>query len=310
MTDLERLQSALTTVRHEWCYHDMATCPGSVSAALTQELPHLALSVREAQLRGGAVYVNGLRVESDVPLAPPVKIEFFEPKGAEAPHQSFDEGWVIYEDDDLLGVVKPAGLTAMPARDQKYRNLKSFIEMRTGAPIHMPSRLDTSTSGVVVVSKTPRMHGRLQHIFERRRVEKLYLAEVTGAADFTARTVDNAIDRDPAHQVLRRVVSAGGKRAVTSFRVLEHRLSTEGSRPTTVLAAYPLTGRTHQIRVHTAHLGVPIVGDNFYGGELAPTLHLLCYRLSFPHPISGAPLRLEVPAPRLPPWARDIPPLT
>lgn len=307
MTDLERLQSALTTIRHEWRYLDADTCPSSVFAALAQELPHLSHLVLETQLHGGAVYVNGLRIESDRALVPPVKLEFFEPKGGSDAELSFDESWVIFEDDDLLAVVKPAGLTAMPARDQKYRNLKALIEKRVGAPIHMPSRLDTSTTGVVVISKTVRMHGRLQHIFERRRIEKLYLAEVTGAVDFNERTVDNAIDRDPTHQVLRRVVATGGKRAVTTFRVVRHSTTVDG--PTTILAAYPVTGRTHQIRVHAAHLGFPIVGDNFYGGRHDATLHLLCFRLSFPHPLSGISLTLEVPPTHLPLWARDIDPI-
>jgi len=307
MTDLERLQSALTTIRHEWRYLDDDNCPPSVLAALRKELPHLSPAILETQLNGGAVYVNGLRIESDLPLVPPVKLEFFEPKAGTDTELSFDEGWVVFEDDDLLAVVKPAGLTAMPARDQKYRNLKALIEKRVGAPIHMPSRLDTSTTGVVVISKTPRMHGRLQHIFERRRIEKLYLAEVTGVVDFAERTVDTAVDRDPTHQVLRRVVATGGKRAVTTFRVVKH--STSGDCSTTILAAYPVTGRTHQIRVHTAHLGFPIVGDNFYGGRHEATLHLLCFRLSFPHPLSGIPLTLEVPPHHLPPWALEIGPI-
>jgi len=300
----------LTSVRREWRYTDGAVCPPSVLAALAHELPDTPRTVLERQLLAGAVYVNGLRIEADTPLTPPVKLEYFEPKDGSAPPPAFDERWVVFEDEDLLAVAKPAGLTAMPARDQRFHNLKALMEARTGAPIHMPSRLDTSTAGLVVVSKTPRMHPRLQHIFERRRVEKVYLAEVSGEVDFTSTTVENEIGRDPTHQVLRRVVSTGGKRAVTHFEKLRTRsvAAPEGGAIATTLKALPVTGRTHQIRVHTAHLGAPIIGDNFYGGLPAPELHLVCWRLAFPHPMTGAAVRLTVPEHHTPTWALGISP--
>jgi RluA family pseudouridine synthase len=306
MTDLERLERALTTERHEWRYLDPGTCPATVVAALKLELPETPLEEIAAQLKEGAVHLNGIRIEADLPLTPPVKLEYFAPKGGTPGELRFDEGWVVFEDPDLLAVVKPAGLTAMPARDQRYRNLKTLIETRVGGPIHMPSRLDTSTAGIVVVSKTTVMHPRLQHIFERRRVEKMYLAELSGDPNFAELTVENLIGRDPAHQVLRQVVTTGGKQAITRFRSVRRRVFQTTDAATTwgtLVEAYPLTGRTHQIRVHAAHLGTPLIGDNFYGGYESPTLHLLAYRLTFPHPLTGVLLHLEVPPHLTPAWA-------
>lgn len=310
MDDLARLVEALTTVRHEWCYLDERECPPTITAALCAELPTTPREEIATQLAAGAVYVNGQRVETDRPLTPPVRLEYFEPKIPLADEPCFDERWVVFEDDDLLAIVKPAGLTAMPARDQRYRNLKALIEKRLGTPVHMPSRLDTSTMGLVVVSKTPRMHPRLQHVFERRSVEKTYLLEVSGECGAQAQTVDNYIGRDPRHQVLRQVVTTGGKRAITTFRTIRrrHLVRDDGTTATaTLLWAQPLTGRTHQIRVHAAHLGTPIIGDNFYGGVTASTLHLACYRLTFLHPMSGAPLSLEIPPTHTPAWVGELP---
>jgi 23S rRNA pseudouridine1911/1915/1917 synthase len=313
VAEIERIHRALTSVRHEWSYRVGVPCPPTVGAAIKVALPHLTPAAIAARFSEGGIYVNGIRVTTDQPISPPVKLELFEPKNT-APPPELTPTAVVFEDDDLLAVVKPCGLPAMPARDQLEANLKRLLERRNGAPIHMPSRLDTSTSGLVVVSKTPRAHPHLQRVFEHRRVKKTYLAEVTGALPFTDRTIDAPIGRDPAHQVLRRVVSTGGKAAVTHVRALKfavheaglHDSSPTDPTPTTLIAAEPVTGRTHQIRVHTAHLGAPIVGDNFYGGAPAPELHLLCFRLVFTHPIANTPLVLTVPASLVPAWAVPV----
>jgi 23S rRNA-/tRNA-specific pseudouridylate synthase len=217
----------------------------------------------------------------------------------------------VYEDDELLVFFKPSGLASMPTREQVQHNLKTLLlsylgPAFTSSSLHMPSRLDTSVSGLVLVSKHPAMHRPLQRLFEHRRLRKLYVLRTQTSLAWNTFDALGSIGRDPRHPVLRCVTATAGKAAHTVFTKLIERSS--GS----YLAAQPVTGRTHQIRVHASSYGFPIDGDNFYAGAENPELALMSAALRFIHPHSHRELLILAPATALPYWVatewKDIEP--
>jgi 23S rRNA pseudouridine1911/1915/1917 synthase len=158
----------------------------------------------------------------------------------------------------------------------------------------MPSRLDVSAQGLVLVSTSSRAHAPLQQAFESRRVTKRYLCATASECAWDTKIERGLIGRDPRHPVLRVSPSAQGQTAETIFTNLGAAKSFE--QQVTVLCAQPVTGRTHQIRVHAAANGLPLLGDKFYGGHDASYLHLISSYVSFPHPIDGRQVECLVPA--------------
>jgi 23S rRNA pseudouridine1911/1915/1917 synthase len=226
---------------------------------------------------------------------------------------SFDEGAptamtpepipleAVYEDDQVIVVVKPAGMLVHPTLGVKsgtlanalaYHLNKPMIEdgawtiegMATGPPSIRPGmvhRLDRGTSGLIVMSKTPRALTVLSRHFRKRLVEKRYLALVSGVVEEPAGSINAPIGRD-ADQRPRWRVMDGGRQAETKFRVLERMAEA------TLLELEPVTGRTNQLRIHCAYIGHPIVGDEMYGcRDAGMRLCLHASRLSFHHPMSG-----------------------
>ena len=203
---------------------------------------------------------------------------------------------VLYEDDYLLVVDKPAGMLIHPSRSKNEGTLANFVAgyyQKTGqkCAFHPMTRLDRDTFGIVLLAKNAHVHTLLQGA----DVKKTYHALVFGEPDETEGVIDAPIARRPLPSLLR-YVREDGKPSVTEYRVLERkgRLCK--------LALRPVTGRTHQLRVHCAHVGFPILGDPQYGSEDSQTfsaelgLHhqMLCAkRLEFVHPITGEALILE-----------------
>ncbi len=314
---LRRISDALSSARREWCFYPGQTVPQTLQELLQQQFPTIDAAGWELRFRYGGIYVNGRPVksaEASIPLVPPVRIEYFEPKvPLEEAYRSFppfSKDLVVFEDDDLIIVFKPSGISSMPTREQGTFNLEAFVSDYVGGKIHMPSRLDTSAQGLSVMSKSARMHDRLQKIYEHRQVRKYYLLRTAGAVTWEHKLVDSPIGRDPLHPVLRQVI-AGGQAASTLFHRVEvgpfTLPSTAVPVESTLLRARPYTGRTHQIRVHARSIGFPIIGDNFYGGLVAPQLMLLGFRARFRHPISGTVVDVAVPDRLLPPWASLTP---
>jgi 23S rRNA pseudouridine1911/1915/1917 synthase len=204
---------------------------------------------------------------------------------------------ILYEDEDVLVINKPAGLVVHPAKGNWTGTLVQGLlahsaedfgemvdeEMRPGI-VH---RLDQHTSGAMVIAKNPAAREALRRTFADRDVEKLYLAIVTGEFGSTTGKIVGNIGRHPIDRKKMAVLKAGGKPAESHYRVL----ATVGE--VSLLEVKILTGRTHQIRVHCASINHPVLGDPVYGGrqrELpvhAGRQMLHAWKLSFPHPRTG-----------------------
>ena len=223
---------------------------------------------------------------------------------------------VVFEDADLVVVDKPAGLVVHPAPGHPSGTLVNALLHQVGelsgvggawrpGIVH---RLDRDTSGLMVVAKSERAHRELSRALQERSVGRRYLTALWGRLPDSAATVDRPVGRHPRDRV-RMAVVAGGRPAQTRFRVLER------WRAACLCEAKLGTGRTHQIRVHAASVGHPVVGDAVYGAarergfqgpdgqwaralaQRTPRQFLHACRLEFAHPASGAPMAFESPLP-------------
>ena len=234
---------------------------------------------------------RGQRVEVVVPPPPPAAVT---PEDISLP--------VVFEDDHLLVINKPPDLTVHPGAGRPSGTLVNAVLARVPGLAGVGSRLrpgivhrlDKDTTGLLVVAKTPAAYASLQPQVARRTMRRTYLVLVHGVLPHDENTIDAPIGRHPRHRT-RMAVVPRGRAATTRYRVLER------------LARYTLaevqlvTGRTHQIRVHFAHIGHPVAGDPVYGGRAdefgigRQALH--AYRLQFVHPVSGEELTFEAPPP-------------
>lgn len=241
------------------------------------------------------LFVNGVPRHTDYPVAPGdvITVPLEEPE----PSYPAQEGslTILYEDEHILAVDKPAGMLIHPSRSQFTDTLANFVAgyyQKTGqaAAFHPVTRLDRDTFGVVLLGKNSHTHALLS----QNPLEKTYEALVYGAPTQAEGVIDAPIARRPLPSLLRQV-SPEGKPSLTRYRVLSRQ------EKTAVLALTPVTGRTHQLRVHCAYMGFPIVGDPQYGSpesqafskEMGAATQLLCAKtLRFSHPITKTPLEI------------------
>jgi 23S rRNA pseudouridine1911/1915/1917 synthase len=175
---------------------------------------------------------------------------------------------IIHQDESLLIVNKPAGLVCHPTKGDAYSSLIGRVRLYLGSdgPIHFINRLDRETSGLVVIAKTDLAARALRRRWERGEVCKTYVAVVEGAVAESRGVIDAPIGPDPLSSVaIKSRVCLNGAPSRTEFQVVS-RLRRLGS-DYSVLLVSPRTGRKHQIRVHLAHLGHPVVGDKIYGPD-------------------------------------------
>ncbi len=269
------------------------------------------LTRREAAalIAAGGVRVGGRPVtlrSSRVSQGDELEVDAPPPKAPFRPWPQDDvEVPVVYADEDVVVVDKPAGLVVHPGAGKAAGTLVNgllaqFPEIATvGAPERpgIVHRLDKGTSGLLVVARNRTAYDNLVRQLADRAVERRYQALVWGAFDAAAGAVDAPVGRGYANPT-RMAVSAGGRPARTSYRVLT--LFTHPAK-VTLVACRLETGRTHQIRVHLAAIGHPVVGDDRYGGARPsidpgrPFLH--ASQLGFDHPATGAKLRFSSPLP-------------
>jgi len=188
---------------------------------------------------------------------------------------------IIHEDDELLVINKPADLVCHPTKGDVYSSLISRVRLYIGAPgeAHLINRLDRETSGLVLLGKTLSVAVELRGIWEKRDVLKQYLAIVHGHLDAATGLIDGRLGKDEQSQVaIKDRVRPDGAAARTEFALERRFCRPEGD--FSLLRVSPLTGRKHQIRIHLAHIGHPIVGDKLYGGDENLYLDFVHWRLS------------------------------
>jgi 23S rRNA pseudouridine1911/1915/1917 synthase len=188
---------------------------------------------------------------------------------------------IIHEDGELLAVNKPAGLVCHPTKTDEYSSLIGRVRLHLGPQVHphLVNRLDRETSGIVLVAKQDETARQLRKIWENRQVEKDYLAVVHGQVEAKWGVIEAPLGRDQHSRVaIKDCVRADGAPARTEYWLERHLQEAGGS--FSLLRVRPFTGRKHQIRIHLAHVGHPIVGDKIYGGDEDLYLALVENRLT------------------------------
>jgi 23S rRNA pseudouridine1911/1915/1917 synthase len=193
---------------------------------------------------------------------------------------------VIYEDEEIIAVDKPPGMLVHPTKHVKSGTLANGLaHYLAGQRFWFPHRLDRDVSGVIAVAKTANATNRLAKLWLSRQVTKRYVALLEGKLLSDQLEIDAPIGRD-ANRKPEWAIDSNGKPSQTNLELLKNHEAT------TLVALYPITGRTNQLRLHTAHIGHPIVGDTLYGAKPAERLHLHALSLELP----GLLLQSQTPA--------------
>ena len=210
---------------------------------------------------------------------------------------------ILFEDEDLIAVLKPAGLASQSTPDPKRPHVISVLQQQYPHPYFLHHRLDRDTSGVLLLGKTKRVNAGLTEIFREHQIKKTYWALSLNRTPDNPRllarnfTISDHLApvRGAGKKLMRMVkVKTGGWQAETHFSLLESFGTFH------LIEAKPVTGRTHQIRVHLAGEKLPIAGDFLYGGKSSavPRILLHAKTLQFVHPLSQKDLILEAPLPK------------
>ncbi len=272
--------------------------------ALPQRFQEFSRTYFELLIENQQVRVNGSTKKKRERLRTGDLVELLlaEPEKSSLAPEALEQN-ILYEDESLCVLNKPAGLVVHPAPGHRSGTLANALlyhcqqlpgdQARPGL-VH---RLDKDTSGLLIVAKTPLAHERLVNAFSSRQIHKEYLAICFGKT--LPGTLSHRIGRHPKLRQQMAILSAPhGKEAITHLELLGFHA------PLSVVRVHLETGRTHQIRVHLQHAGTPVLGDSLYGNEKANRHYgvsrqlLHAHRLAFSHPLSGSPLSFEAPLPQ------------
>lgn len=272
---------------------------GRLSGFLKKEL-ELSTGLMNRLKWQNAIYVNGSPEHTDFAVAPGdvITVNLDEP----APDYPPEDGplTILYEDDYLLAVDKPAGMLIHPSRVKQegtLANLTAGYYRRTNqhSAFHPVTRLDRDTFGIVLLAKNAHVHAAMNDLHAQGRLQKTYHALVYGGPETNSGVIDAPIARKPLPSLLREV-RPDGKPSRTEFQALA-RFPGYAK-----LILRPITGRTHQLRLHCAYAGFPILGDPQYGSEASQTFSarlgwetqaLCAVELRFVHPVTGGALMLR-----------------
>ena len=276
-----------------------ATRAGRLSSLLREDMKLSAGLMNRLKWKD-LILVNGKPEHTDYAVQPGdvITVCLEEPE----PQYEAEEGelTVLYEDDHFLAVEKPAGMLIHPSHCQNSGTLANLVvgyyqKKGLKCAFHPITRLDRDTFGIVLLAKNSHAHALMTAQQEHGTIRKIYHALVFGGPEQDAGIIDAPIARKPLPSLLREV-RPDGKPSVTEYTVLEQMDNCA------LLELRPVTGRTHQLRLHCAHRGFPILGDPQYGteesqafsGELGLSYQRLCAKsLEFIHPVTGKPLFLE-----------------
>ena len=272
----------------------IAARAGRLSSFLKEEMQMSAGLINRLKWQQ-KIFVNGKPEHNDYAVRPGDVITVL--MDDETPEYPAEDGelTVLYEDEHILAVEKPAGMLIHPSRSRNTGTLANLVlgyYRRTGqnCAFHPVTRLDRDTFGVVLLGKNAHVHTQLQNC----DMQKTYHALVFGRMPQNSGVIDAPIARKPLPSLLREV-NPLGKPSVTEYRVLE---THEGY---SKVALWPVTGRTHQLRLHCAHVGAPILGDPQYGTEESQAFsaqfglesQMLCAKsVEFIHPVTGEPVTI------------------
>tara|TARA_Y100000782_G_scaffold115408_1_gene158015 strand:+ start:3042 stop:3671 length:630 start_codon:yes stop_codon:yes gene_type:complete len=198
---------------------------------------------------------------------------------------------IVYQDNDLLIVNKPSGLLTVPGKDPKHADCLIARVNRVFPTAKIVHRLDMATSGIICLAMHKEAHRNLSMQFQDRKTAKRYIARVFGKLEQPTGSVDLPLICDWPNRPKQMVDHDNGKPSLTHFKVLEHEDNA------TRVELTPITGRSHQLRVHMLSLGHPILGDRLYAHPaalaMAPRLQLHAEMLSLAHPVSGKEMVFE-----------------
>ncbi|MDP6442331.1 MAG: RluA family pseudouridine synthase [Pirellulaceae bacterium] len=290
-----------------------------LDAYLARELPQFSRTHLRKAINAAGVHVDGRRTKASHRLRAGEQLSVTVPDlPRDGPEPEEIPLSVIYEDEHLAAIDKPPGMVVHPSKGHWSGTLTAALAFRfqsqlssVGGPARpgIVHRLDRDTSGVIVVAKSDSAHLQLAAQFEARRVEKEYLAIVVGSPDRDGDRIDQPIGAHPYRRE-KKAIRAGhatSRSAETFYEVIER------FGGFALVRARPKTGRTHQIRLHLAHVGLPVLCDRLYGGRSTITgaelrrgateavsldrqaLH--AHKLSLTHPASGQPIQFQAPVP-------------
>ncbi len=279
---------------------------------LATQLPDRSRSYLQKLVKSGNVMLNGSAVTTNktpLPSAGEIIVKLPEINNEhtlEAEDFAFE---LLYEDAVMAIINKPAGVVVHPAPGNpdgtvvnailsRYPELRS-ADLPDGSRPGIVHRLDKDTSGCLAVARTPEAQAGLCEAFAARETGKIYLALTAGVPVQKKGRIENLIGRHPVNRQKMAIVERNGKNAVSEYEVIEE--GRINNIKTALVKVRIYTGRTHQIRVHLASLGCPVLGDELYGGSKAcpavPRQMLHAWKLKLPHPLTGEMIKVQAPVP-------------